>query len=54
MTSHNYECKNASNINWECTNCGQSYFPVFPAVLGNTGISRRPGKYEYFPLFCQP
>ena len=24
------------------------YFP------GNTGISRRPGKYEYFPLFCQP
>ena len=24
------------------------YFPV------NTGISCRPGKYEYFPLFCQP
>ena len=24
------------------------YFPV------NTSISHRPGKYEYFPLFCQP
>ena len=26
----------------------QSYFPV------NTSISPHPGKYEYFPLFCQP
>ena len=24
------------------------YFPLI------TSISRRPGKYEYFPLFCQP
>ena len=24
------------------------YFP------GNIGISRHPGKYESFPLFCQP
>jgi hypothetical protein len=41
MFMYHYICKLRINLI-------SQYFPV------NTSISRRPGKYEYFPLFCQP
>ena len=38
--------------------CTEVYFIVFPEnsqyFPGIPSISRSPGKYEYFPLFCQP